>query len=315
VCTDQSTGAQAFATLNEGLGKVLRFGANSPEVLDRLRWLGAVVGPTLNALLSALDGGAGLDTQQIMAQALHMGDEVHNRNTAATGQLLKQLVGGLSGVSSALMSSSALADTLRFLAGNDHSFLNMSMATCKLMMDAAAGVSGSTIVTAMARNGVQVGIRMSGTGDQWFKAEASVVDGLYFPGFGPEDAARDLGDSAITETAGFGGFAMAAAPAIVGFVGGTTADALATTERMRAIVAGRNPKFTLPSLGFSAIPFGIDARLVVDTGILPVINTGIAHRSAGVGQIGAGVTTAPAGCFVDAVLAFAAGRDSAACVG
>jgi hypothetical protein len=197
---------------------------------------------------------------------------------------------------------------IEFVAGNDHFFLNLSMASCKAMLDAAADVPHSSMVTVMARNGVNFGIRLSGTGDQWFQAPANPVDGLFFPGYGVADAAADLGDSAITETAGLGGFAMAAAPAIVQFVGGTPADATENSRRMRTITVGTNPAFSLPALNFGPTAAGIDARLVLDSGVLPIINTGIAHREAGVGQIGAGITTAPMDCFVGAIDALVAAR-------
>jgi Protein of unknown function (DUF1116) len=177
------------------------------------------------------------------------------------------------------------------------------MAACKSMSDAAHGVPGSSMVTVMARNGVNFGIRLSGAGDQWFQAPANPVNGLYFPGYSIDDAAADLGDSAITETNGLGGFAMAASPAIVQFVGGTPADATANSRRMLSITLGSNSAVTLPALNFSGTPAGIDARLVADSGILPIINTGIAHRKAGIGQIGAGITTAPMECFHDALTA------------
>ena len=179
------------------------------------------------------------------------------------------------------------------------------MAACKSMCDAAAGVPGSSMVTAMARNGVNFGVRLSGTGDRWFEAPANPVEGLYFPGYSIADAAADLGDSSITETAGVGGFAMAAAPAIVKFVGGSANDALHHSLRMRAITLGANPSFTLPALDFAACAAAIDARKVLDCGVLPVINSGIAHRQAGVGQIGAGITSAPMDCFTAAVKALA----------
>src|SRR6185436_3191341 len=289
----------AFSNMNEGLGKVLRFGANGPEVIDRLKWMGAVMAPVLKAGLKVLGP---LELKPLMAQALHMGDEVHNRNAAASGLLLKKLV-------PALLASGAptadIAAVAGFIAGNDHFFLNLSMAACKAMLDAASGVAGSSLVTAMCRNGVDFGIRTSGTGDEWFTAPAPVVNGLYFPGYSIADAAPDLGDSAITETAGVGGFAMAAAPAIVKFVGGTPQDAIANTLAMTHITLGRNNAFTLPALNFGGTPAGIDTRKVVDTGILPVINTGIAHREAGIGQIGAGVTHAPLACFTQAIGALA----------
>jgi hypothetical protein len=293
-------GNRAFSNLNEGLGKVLRFGANSAEVLERLKWMERTLAPVLRAGLEVLGE---VEIKPLMAQALHMGDEVHNRNAAASSLLLKRLVPAL------LKSTATQADAaavIEFIAGNDHFFLNISMAACKAMLDAAHGVANSTMVTAMARNGVEFGIRVSGLGERWFTAPAPLVNGLYFPGYTIRDAAPDLGDSAITETAGVGGFAMAAAPAIVKFVGGTAQDALANTLSMTHITLKRNGAFTLPALDFAGTPACIDARRVVDTGILPVINTGIAHKEPGVGQIGAGVTRAPLACFSQAVAALSA---------
>lgn len=291
---------RAFSNMNEGLGKVLRFGANSPEVIKRLHWMARVLAPAAAAAIAKLGP---LELKPLMAQALQMGDEVHNRNAAASSLFLKKLVPGAlhSGFDAA-----AIAEAVTFIAGNDHFFLNLSMAACKVMLDAAHGVPGSSLVTAMSRNGVRFGIRLSGTADQWFEAPSPVVGGLYFPGYGPEHAAPDMGDSSITETAGLGGFAMATAPAIVQFVGGTPEDALANTREMRHITLGRNSAFSLPALNFSGTPAGIDARRVLDTNITPIINTGIAHRDAGVGQIGAGITRAPLECFTQAVITLAA---------
>ena len=300
IVEDAASGRRSFSNMNEGLGKVLRFGANSAEVIERLRWMAEVLGP---AFRSALKSAGPVELKPLMAQALHMGDDVHNRNAAASGLLIKNLLPALVECG---LPGDRVARVVRFVAGNDHTFLNLSMAACKSMLDAAHGVAGSSMVTAMARNGVRFGIRLSGTGEAWFEADAPRVDGLYFSGYGPANAAGDLGDSAITETAGLGGFAMAAAPAIVQFVGGTPADAVAYTQSMLHITLGRNPAFTLPALNFAGTPAGIDARSVLDTGILPVINTGIAHKQAGVGQIGAGVTAAPLGCFIQAVRALAA---------
>ena len=297
IIRNASAGNRAYSNLNEGLGKVLRFGANGPEVITRLKWMGASLAKVLSAGLKVLGP---LELKPLMAQALHMGDEIHNRNAAASGLLLKRLVPALLNSGAAAAEVAAAAE---FIAGNDHFFLNLSMAASKVMLDSAAGIEGSSMATAMCRNGVDFGVRVSGSGDTWFTTPAPVVDGLYFPGYSKADAAADLGDSAITETAGLGGFAMAAAPAIVKFVGGTPADAIANTIAMTHITLGRNSAFTLPALNFGGTPAGIDIRKVVDTGILPVINTGIAHREAGVGQIGAGVTHAPLACFVQAILA------------
>lgn len=295
VVKNQDRGNFSFSNMNEGLGKVLRFGANDVSVIERLKWMASTLGPVMNAAISQLGG---IELRPIIAQALHMGDECHNRNAAASSLLFKR-------IAPALLRTGALqtemAKVLEFIAGNDHFFLNISMASCKAMLDAAHGVEYSTLVTAMARNGVEFGIRMSGTGDRWFTAPAPMVDGLFFPGYSQADAAPDLGDSAITETAGIGGFAMGAAPAIVQFVGGTPQDAIAYTREMYHITLGVNGGFTLPPLNFDSAPAGIDARKVVDTGIAPVINTGIAHKDAGVGQVGAGITRAPLECFDQAI--------------
>ncbi len=299
IVTNTTNGYQAFSNFNEGLGKALRFGANGPDVITRLKWMGQVLAPALRASVELLGG---VDLKPMMAQALHMGDEVHNRNAAASSLFLKRLISALL---KTRIPAADIAAVVEFIAGNDHFFLNLSMAACKAMADAAHGVPGSSMVTAMARNGVEFGIRVSGTGSRWFTAPAPVVDGLFFPGYSAADAAPDLGDSAITETAGVGGFAMAASPAIVKFVGGTPQDAIDNTMAMTHITVGRNNAFTLPALNFAGSPAGIDVRKVVDTGIQPIINTGIAHREAGVGQIGAGITRAPLACFTQAVSALA----------
>jgi hypothetical protein len=294
VVENASAGTRAHATLNEGLGKVLRFGAYDASVLERLHWFVDVLGP---ALSSALKVSGPIDLRSLTGQALQMGDEGHNRNIAATSLFTRAIAPSLVRTATA----TAAGAVLDFLRGNDHFFLNVSMAACKSALDAAHGIEASTVVTAMARNGVDFGIRMSGTGDAWFTTPVGVPDGLYFPGYGPDDANPDLGDSAITETFGIGGFAMAAAPAIVRFVGGSPADALEFTRLMGRITLARNPSYALPPLGFEGTPTGIDARRVVDSGIAPVINTGIAHRQAGVGQIGAGIARAPLACFAGAI--------------
>ncbi len=295
IVNNEEHGNRAFCTLNEGLGKVLRFGANSADIIERLKWMETSLAPTLAAALKA---SGPIEMKPLIAQALHMGDEVHNRNTAGSSLLIKKLVIG------ALESDASqrdIRDMVAFVAGNDHFFLNISMPCCKAMLDAAHGVKGSSMVTAMARNGVHFGVRVSGLPDRWFTVPAPVVDGLYFPGYSIADAAADLGDSAITETAGLGGFAMAASPAITQFVGGSPSDALIQSRDMRNITIGRNRQFTLPALDFAATAAGIDVRKVVDTGILPVVNTGIAHKEAGIGQIGAGITSAPLDVFIQTI--------------
>jgi hypothetical protein len=291
VLEDPDTGSRTHCTLNEGLGKVLRYGAYSPDVLTRLRWMGDVLGPLLQRAVRA---AAPVDVTAILGQMLQMGDEAHNRNRAGTLMLLRDLGPALVGSGA---DAGDVAEVLRFVGGNDHFFLNLAMPACKLALDAARDVPGSTMVVAMSRNGTDFGIQVSGTGDEWFTGPAQVADGLYLGDYGPDDANPDIGDSAITETAGLGGFAMATAPAIVRFVGGSVPDALATTRRMREITLGENPRWIIPVLEFAGVPTGIDVSQVCRTGILPQINTGMAGREAGVGQVGAGLVTPPASIF------------------
>ena len=292
---DEVHGNTSWCTLNEGLGAVLRYGAYAPAVIERLRWMGAVLGP---ALQKAVRAHGPVDVKAIVGQMLAMGDEGHNRNRAGTLMLLRDLLPDLAGSG---LPSSDLADVARFVGGNDHFFLNLVMPACKLQTLAAAGIAGSTVVTAMARNGTDFGIQVSGTGDAWFTGPAAVPEGLFLGGYGPDDANPDIGDSAITETAGLGGFAMAGAPAIVRFVGGTVADALRTTREMYEITVAENPSYAVPILDFRGTPTGIDVTLVLRTGILPQINTGIAGRVAGTGQVGAGLVNPPLECFVAAL--------------
>jgi Protein of unknown function (DUF1116) len=294
-------GNRAYCTLNEGLGKVLRYGAYDGEVLERLAWMRDVLARVLTAALARLDEP--LDLRALIAQALQMGDEGHNRNRAGTSLLLRALLPALLTVEEP---TADVVTAAEFISGNDHFFLNLAMAAGKATADAAAGTAGSSIVTAMARNGTEFGVRLAGTGDRWFTGPAGVVDGLYLPGFGPEDANRDIGDSTITETIGIGGMAMAAAPAIVRFVGGSPEDAVAATLSMYDITWGESAAYQLPTLGFRGTPLGIDCREVVHTGILPAVNTGIAHKDPGVGQVGAGLVEPPMEAFVAATRALAA---------
>jgi hypothetical protein len=295
VVEDPTTGRRAYSTLNEGLGKVLRYGAFAPEVIDRLRWMQAVLGPVLAA---ALGRTGPIDLGALIAQALQMGDDGHNRNRAGTSLLLRALGPALVEGEGPAADRAAV---FRFIQGNDHFALNLVMAAGKLASDAAAGIPGSGLVTVMARNGTEFGVRLSGTGDRWFTAPAPEVQGLYLSGFSAADANPDIGDSAITETVGLGGMAMAAAPAIVGFVGGTAAGAVRRTLEMYEITRGEHPLYRIPILEGRGTPAGIDATLVVRTGIAPQINTGIAGREAGVGMVGAGLVEAPMECFVKAV--------------
>ncbi len=323
VLENKTHGNKSFSNLNEGYGKVLRYGAYSDDVLNRLRWMEDVLAPMLR---DAIEASGGVDIKALLAEAMHMGDEGHNRNKAGSVLFLRNLAPHLANAArtievltgrtrkpapwtrpaSAVRSTSYdLSDALKYIGENALSVLNPVMAACKAMADAAHGIEGSTIVTAMARNGTDLGIRVSGLGARWFTAEAGIPQGLYFPGFKAEDANRDIGDSTITETAGIGGFAMAAAPAIVTFVSGTSKDAINATMEMYEITFAEHKYFTIPYLEFRGTPTGIDIRKVVEKNIAPRINTGIAHKDAGVGQIGAGLLRAPMAVFEQALVAYA----------
>jgi hypothetical protein len=300
VVENRRFGNRAYCALNEGLGKVMRFGANGPEVIERLRWLAGALGPALGA---ALRQRGGLKLKPLIARGLAMGDEMHQRNLACSSLFVREMAPDLA---RAVSDGEALAQLLAFIGGNDQFFLNIAMAMGKAIMDPVKGIAGSTIVTAMSRNGTEFGIRVSGTGERWFTAPVEMPKGLYFPGFAAADGNPDIGDSAIVETIGLGGMAMAASPAVAGFVGaGSAADAFNTTRRMYEITVARNADWTLPTLDFAGTPMGIDIRKVLETGLAPVINTGIAHRQPGLGQVGAGVVRAPLACFEQALVAFA----------
>jgi len=304
VVENRTFGHRAYSTINEGLGKVMRFGGNDESVIARLRWLRDVCGPRLRDALRAIGG---LSLGPLIARGLAMGDEMHQRNVACSALFLRAAAPAIARGATA----DDAAAVLQFIGGNDQFFLNIAMAMGKAITDPARGIAHSTIVTAMCRNGTDFGIRVSGTGDQWFTAPVEMPQGLYFPGYSEADANPDIGDSAILETIGLGAFAMAASPAVVGFVGGGgVADALDYTRAMAEISVGTNAKWPIPMLDFTGVPCGIDVRRVVQTGIAPAINTGIAHRQAGVGQVGAGIARAPLGCF-DAALRVLAQRETA----
>jgi len=290
----------AYTNFSEGIGKVLRFGAYGPEVIARLQWIGEVLAPAVKAALQNVPDG--IDLKFIQSQALLMGDEVHSRNAAATALFFMALAPAL--VASDFDRERA-QEALAFIAANSQFFLNLSMVSSKSIMDATHGVEDSSIVTAIARNGVTTAIRVSGLGKRWFEAPSDTPIGLFFPGFKQSDSNPDLGDSAICETAGFGGQSLAASPALVKLVGGSVAEAIGYSREMGYIAWTRNPTMSLPNLDFAGAPAGIDIRKVVDTGIRPVLTTGIAHKQAGVGQIGAGIVRAPMACFTQAVTALA----------
>ncbi len=299
ILENQTHGNKSFSNLNEGYGKVLRYGAYSEEVLERLRWMEEVMAPVLG---KAIEMSGGIDIRVLLAEALHMGDEGHNRNKAGSILFTKNLAPH---IVKATDDSEVAAKIIQTLGDNALAVLNPVMAACKAMVDTAKDIEGSTIVSVMARNGTDFGIRVSGLGDRWFTAPVAVPQGLYFPGFTAEDSSGDIGDSTITETAGIGGFAMASAPAIVTFVSGTPKDALNATLEMYEICFTEHKYFTIPPLDFRGTPTGIDIRNVIEKGITPRVNTGIAHKEAGVGQVGAGLVRPPMEMFEEALYAYA----------
>jgi hypothetical protein len=300
VVENTAFGNKAYCAINEGLGKVMRFGGNDDEVINRLRWLRDSFGPLFGSALRHIEG---LPLKDIIARGLTMGDEMHQRNVGCSSLFLRALAPALA---ETVADRAELSKALTFMGGNDQFFLNIAMVLGKAIMDPVRDIEGSSIVTAMSRNGTEFGIRVSGTGDTWFTAPVEMPEGLYFPGFTADDANPDMGDSTIVETIGLGGFAMAAAPAVAGFVGaGEASEAALTTRSMSEITISENPEWTIPSLNYKGVPTGIDIRRVVETGIVPTINTGIAHRKPGVGQVGAGVVKAPMACFEKALRALA----------
>ncbi|MDD4834416.1 MAG: DUF1116 domain-containing protein [Lutispora sp.] len=291
IMENKKYGNFSYTNMNEGLGKCLRFGAFSDAVVERLHWMTDVMYPLIKEALEMSDG---IDWKALVIQSLQMGDDNHNRNRAATALFVKYIGQYLCKVNG---DKEKIAKVFEFINGNEHFAINITMAMCKAITDAAHNIPGSTIVTTMSRNGVEFGIRVSGLGDEWFTAPANTPIGLFFPGFTQEDSNPDIGDSCITETTGIGGFAMAAAPAIVQFVGGTYKDAVSYTKEMYEITRAENKNFKIPTFDFRGTPTGIDIVKVLETGILPRINTGMAHKDPGVGQVGAGLVTAPMDCF------------------
>lgn len=290
----------AYSTFNEGLGKVMRFGANGPDVIERLKWLEKGLAP---AMKRALESSGPMALKVLMAKALAMGDEMHQRNNGATSLFIRDI---MPHVIKTEQNNPDLHRIVEFMTGNDQFFLNLAMAGSKAIMDPVKNIPHSTVVTAMSRNGTNFGIKISALGETWFEAPVNQPEGLYFPGYSEKDANPDIGDSAIVETIGIGGFAMGASPAVVRFVGASSVEeAIQYSQDMQTISVGLSPTLIIPTMNFVGTGTGIDARKVVETGILPVINTGMAHKQPGVGQVGAGIVKAPLGCFEQAIVAFA----------
>lgn len=298
IIKNMTYGNLSFSNVNEGAGKCLRFGAYGEDVIKRLHWLREKLYPVLR---QAIELSGGIDMRAIATQAIQMGDDNHNRHKASTSLLVRELAKWFVMVDAPKEDVFASVEHLEKI---DMFNVNLVMAMCKSISDAAAGVEGSTIVTVMARNGVDFGIKVSGAGNRWFTAPANIPTGLYFPGYSEKDAAADIGDSSITETFGMGGFALAAAPAIVQFIGGSYQDGVNITNEMYEITSVENSNFKMPTMNFKGTPTGIDVVKVLKTGVQPTITTGMAHKDPGIGQVGAGLVKAPMECFVKAAESF-----------
>lgn len=298
VVKNETYGNYGFSTIHEGSGyTVQRYGSWDEGVINRLNWLHDEFRPVLN---EAIKMSGGIDVGSTIAQALHMSDECHNRNKASSILLYRQVLPWLLKTN---YDKDVIFRVSEFINSNEHYHLSVTMAASKAQLDAATGVENSTIVTALSRNGKDFGIKVSGMGkDNWYVGPAQLVDGLFFPGFSQADSTPDMGDSAISETAGLGGFSLGNAPAIVQFVGGTVADAISYVNKMYEITWSENRNYTIPFLNFKGTPAGIDVRKVIETGIVPIITTGIAHKERGRGQIGAGIANPPMECFEKAIL-------------
>jgi hypothetical protein len=300
IARDEATGLEAWTPLNEGSGKVLRYGADGPEVVDRLKWMRDVLGPSLSAALKVTGP---IDLLEIQREALLLGDEAHHRTEEGTA------------IFAGLMKGHVPDDVQAFMEGNGQWFLNIAMVSAKLAMNCAAGVEGSSLVTVVARNGVEVGVKLSGTGDQWFVGTAALPDPFaLYEGYGPLDMNPDLGDSAIIEVYGLGALAVAGSPISAPSVGLSVDDIDDIDARLRPIAAGEHPFITFIRRDGSVSPaiLGVDGRAVVATGQVPPIHTGIAHNKPGIGQIGGGITLPPFTAFVEAIEALDAQSTSGA---
>ena len=295
VVENKAFGNRAFCRQVEGNQQ---FGDYSDQALEGLYLWRDVWAPTLRKALFTIGG---LDLKPIITKALQMGDELHNRHSASSSLFANAMAVAMAQTE---LPKDMLIGTLKYVTNHDLIFLGLAMACGKAIADPAMGIEYSTVVTAMCRNGVEFGIRVSGLGDQWFTAPAPVVNGLYLPGYSAAGAGLDMGDSAITETVGWGGFVLGGAPGILSLVGGTPEEALSYTREMRKITVAAHPTYRMPALGFAGAPIGIDIRKVVQTGIVPIIDTAIAHKNAGYPKIGAGLVRAPLDCFKQALIAF-----------
>lgn len=295
VVAETSTGSLAFSPLNEGRGRVLRFGATDSATIERLSWMRDELAPLLNAAVSATER---IDLTSFMAEALRRGDECHNRNVGVSAALLLRLAPPIIRTA---RTSDAAARALEWAGGNPQFFLSFAIAAAKAIAREAHNVPGSPIVTCVAANGIRIGIQVSGCGDEWFVTDSPLGNTKISDGYTIDDAQPALGDSFITEVVGLGACALSAAPAISSFLGTSQSDSENIVETMRRVCAGTSSRFVIPSGGYVGTPLGIDVSKVVSAATSPIVEYGLAHKRPGIGQIGAGLTEVPMAPFEQAL--------------
>ncbi len=299
VFQNMTYGNYSRVTFNEGLGKTLSFGANDDSVIIRLKWIEKKLAPIMAATILLMGS---VDVTTILARGIQMGDEAHNRNTVCTGFFIRELAPNMVRTNFA---KEDIADVLAFLNGNDQTFLNISMGISKAIMDTIIGVSNCSLVSCLCSNGYEFGLRVAGCGTKWFTAPSPMAMGHYFEGRSEKDASPVIGDSYILEATGLGTFALGCAFKVGQFIGITAKEALEYSERMYQITIAKHERFLIPALNFRGTPLGIEIHKVLERQELPIINSGIAHKLPGVGQIGVGIVFPPLKCFEKAVVEFA----------
>lgn len=273
----------------------LNYGCYDAGVHERLLHVNTVLAPVVG---EAIRRQGGIHLKPLIARALRMGDEVHSRNAAASVLFSREILPAVLDMVAEGVEN--VRDTMLHLAENDYFFLRLSMAASKASADAMA-TPGSTLVSAMAFSCRGFAIKLAGLGGQWFEGPPPIHQGKLFTGHTDDEITWMGGESPITETVGLGGFAQACALSLQEYQGGSPDVMIQRNKEMYSITHGENPDYRIPLFAFQGTPTGVDARLVLETGILPVMDVGLAGRDGG--QIGAGVIRAPRECFEGAMQA------------